>query len=494
MFVGGWSLAAAEAVGSGEGIAHGAVLELLAALVDKSLVTAEYADGEARYRFLEPIRQYAAQRLQRSGETKASMSRHAHYYLALAEEAAPHLSGQDQDRWFVRLERERDNVRAALRWFGSAETAPLAVRLVGALWWFWYCRGDYHEGRDALLHALQLDGAHGESGPDAATRVCAARARACLGACALLWRSGDYPAARDFGERGLALYRALAEPQGIAWTLIFLSHVCGPLRDYTAGPAYIAEALHLFREIGDPVGLARTLNALGETARMDGDYTEAEALFTECLALDRATEDQGGLALRLMNMGFVVLRQGDAVRAAASLQESLTLSLRLERTILIANCLDGLAATALLCGQPLVAARLFGAADALYEALHTLRETDPPQQLDYAHYLSLTRGALDAASFGAAWSVGRSLSRDAAVAEALALPVTVAVAVDQALSPCERQVAALIARGDTNAQIAAALGLSRRTADTHVSHILHKLGLTSRTQVAAHRRNTTLAG
>jgi predicted ATPase/DNA-binding SARP family transcriptional activator/DNA-binding CsgD family transcriptional regulator len=480
VFAGSWTLAAAEVVGVGTGVASDAILELLAALVDKSLVVAEYARDEAAYRFLEPIRQYATEHLRVSGEADASAERHARYFVEFAEAITSHLLGQDQAAWFMRLERERDNLRVALRWAGR-EQPTLALRLVGALWWFWYSRGEYHEGRDAILGVLRLGEADGEAEAPTSRALSATRARVFLGACALLWRSGEYLSARAYGEEGLALYRALEDPRGTAWMLIFLSHVCGPLRDFVAGPAYIAEALRLFRQIDDPVGLARTLNALGETARQEGDYTGAAALFDECLTLDRLTGNLAGLALRLMNMGFVLLRQEDAAHAAMLLRESLELSQRLENMILVANCLDGLAASALLSGRPLVAARLFGSADAVYDAIRTARDADPPQQIDYQYYLARTHAVLDAEAFAAAWSAGRTLDREVAIAEALA-PVT---DLAQVLSTREREVAALIAQGATNAQIAAALGLSRRTADTHVGHILRKLGLTSRAQVAA---------
>lgn len=492
-FAGGWTIEAAEAIGADERLERERVLDLLAQLVDRSLVIADTSHSVARYRLLEIVRQYACERLTESGEEPAIAARHAAYFLALAEEAEPHLNTNTQEDWLQRLDNEQPNFRASfstLRRVGD----PLAMlRLTGALWWFWYLRGHYHEGQELLLSVLGDLPAAPLTTPEHDRRMLAARAKVLLGACALTWRSGDFPFARSLGEQALALYRALDNPRGIAWTLIFLSHVCGPLHDEVAGSAYMAEAECLFRACGDDVGLARTLNALGETVRHAGEFARAEAFYRECLALDQAAGNTSGRALRLMNLGFVVLRQGDAARAAALLTDSLALCLQLINTLLVAYCLDGFAIVAAEYAQPILAAQLFGAAHALLTRLDTTREGDPPHYTDYLYYSARVRAALDAPAADAAWAAGRALSRDAAIA--LTAQVTnVAVAqgrlTEAAVAPPtvilgrrQREVATLVAAGQTNAQIAQKLGMSKRTVDTHVGHILHKLGVTSRTAV-----------
>lgn len=306
-FAGGWTIEAAEEIGADERIEREQVLDLLAQLVDRSLVVVDTSHSVARYRLLEIVRQFAFERLTESSEEPAISARHAAYFLALAEEAEPHLNTKTQRDWLQRLDNEQPNFRASFSTLRRVGDHLAMQRLAGALWWFWYLRGRYHEGQELLLSVLGDLPAAPPATPEPDRPARAVRAKALLGACVLTWRSGDYPFARSLGEQALTLYRDLDDPRGIAWTLVFLSHVCGPLHDEVAGPAYIVEALHLFRASGDDVGLARTLNALGETARQTGDYDRAEALFSECLALDHVVGNASGRALRLMNLGFVAL-------------------------------------------------------------------------------------------------------------------------------------------------------------------------------------------
>ena len=159
VFAGGWTLAAAEAVCSGEGIEQDDVLDLLGALVDKSLVVARTGtDGAMRYWMLETIRQYAREKLEESGEAGETRGRHAAFFLALAEEAEPELSGTQQGLWVERLEGEHDNLRAALSWVLEREEGELGLRFGGALWRFWTARGYISEGLGWLESVLASSG------------------------------------------------------------------------------------------------------------------------------------------------------------------------------------------------------------------------------------------------------------------------------------------------------------------------------------------------
>jgi predicted ATPase len=136
-FAGGWTVEAAEAVGTGGGVEEGEVLAVLSRLVERSLVTTQpTGEGGVRFGMLEPVRQYAQERLEEQGEDAAVRQRHAEFFLALAEEAEPELLGPHQEAWLERLEREHDNLRAALRWLLDEKEAELALRLAGALWLF----------------------------------------------------------------------------------------------------------------------------------------------------------------------------------------------------------------------------------------------------------------------------------------------------------------------------------------------------------------------
>jgi predicted ATPase/DNA-binding SARP family transcriptional activator len=159
VFAGGWTLEAAEAVCSGGSIQEGDVLDLLGGLVDKSLVVAGASTGGAvRYRMLEPVRQYAQEKLEQSGEAETIKRAHAAYFLVLAEEAEPMLWGSEDAAWLDRLEREHDNTRAALSWSMEHDEVELALRLGGALRWFWFMAGYYSEGRSWLEAALGKEG------------------------------------------------------------------------------------------------------------------------------------------------------------------------------------------------------------------------------------------------------------------------------------------------------------------------------------------------
>jgi predicted ATPase len=147
VFAGGWTLEAAEAVASGGGVEGDVVLDLVAELVEKSLVAAEPTErGQVRYRLLEPVRQYALEKVQESGESEVIERAHAQYFLAISEEAEPQLIGPREAEWFERLEEELDNIRAALSWTRAQEDTELSLRLAGALMWFWSWAGLYGEG------------------------------------------------------------------------------------------------------------------------------------------------------------------------------------------------------------------------------------------------------------------------------------------------------------------------------------------------------------
>ena len=173
VFMGGWTLEAAEAVCGGDGTPESEVLDHLAGLVDKSLVTLELPDEAGRYRVLETVRQYATERLVESGETDRMRQSHAGFFLALAEQAEPKLFGPEQDAWFARLEAEHSNLRTALEWLAAREDAAQGLRLAGALWRFWEVRGHLAVGRSWLSEMLRLAGSDAEA---------AARAKALLGA------------------------------------------------------------------------------------------------------------------------------------------------------------------------------------------------------------------------------------------------------------------------------------------------------------------------
>jgi hypothetical protein len=217
VFAGGFDLPAAEAVGGGGEIERNDALALLTCLVDKSLVQVEERQpAELRYRLLEPVRQYAGQRLQASGEVEAVHRRHAVYFLSLAETAEPELHGVDQAAWFDRLARDFDNMRTALSWALDCQDAETALRLVGALREFLWVRSHISEGRGWTERVLALADAPEVADSD---RVWA---KALITAGQLPLFQGDYPLACERFEQSVARSRRAGDSCGLALSLAFL--------------------------------------------------------------------------------------------------------------------------------------------------------------------------------------------------------------------------------------------------------------------------------
>jgi predicted ATPase/DNA-binding CsgD family transcriptional regulator len=490
VFAGGWTLGAAEAVcgpapEDPEPPPVASALDLLARLVEKSLVLAELApDGAVRYRLLETLRQFGQEHLRARGGTElgATRRRHAAFFLGLVERAGPELDGAEQGAWLDRLEAERDNLRAVFDRAIELGEQEAALHLGAHLWRFWERHGHFSEGRFWLERALAMAGAAPE----------ALRATALHGAGHLAWRQRDLERAACLHQESLALARAGADPGGVARSLCGLARVAASRGDYAAATSCAEESLAIRRTLGDRNDIAITLNVLGEIARYRGDYGRAGTLYQESLALFRGTGDKLGIQIELHNLGYVLKQQGEPRRAADVFAESLELSRELGIRMGVASCIGGLAGVAAAEGDAARAAGLFGAAEALREAIAFPMEVVDRAELD--RDVAAVEAALGEAALRAAWSEGRAMPLEQAVEEALAGGARRsriepgrrddAEAAD-ALTPREREVAALVAQGLTNRQIAEALVIAKQTADRHVSNILAKLGFASRAQVGA---------
>jgi predicted ATPase/transcriptional regulator with XRE-family HTH domain len=444
VFSGGWSLGAAETVCAGTRLASWEVLDLLAGLVNKSLVLLEERGGEARYRLLETVRHYGQERLEAAGEAAAVREDHLAWCLALAEEAQPQLRGPQQGLWLARLEADHDNLREALGWsLREGGDATLSLRLAGALWRFWYTRGYLGEGQGWLARALAAD-----QGPPAA------RATALNGAAALAIAQGEHGPAATMYEEALALWRALGDTRGVAESLGNLGNVMVHQGEYGRAAALHEEALALFRSLGheegiaqnlanlgaeaymqgeygraavlheealslrramgDAAGIANSLNYLGLVAYMQCEYGRAAALYREALGLRYTLGDRRGIAAGLIGLGLVAYMQGEYGRAAALCEEGLLLSRDIGARDLVAGSLEGLAWVAAARGQSQVAAHLGGAAAALREALGALLLPDDWAGHDQA--VRAMRTALGEDAFAAVWAEGRALPLEQAIA------------------------------------------------------------------------------
>jgi non-specific serine/threonine protein kinase len=376
-------------------------------LVQQSLLRVEPdAAADPRLGMLETIREYAQGQLSVSGEATLLRRRHALYFSTLAGRAAPYLFQAEQAHWLARLEADHDNLRGALQW--AIEHDPeVGLRLAGALWWFWWSHGHLGEGRRWL--EVVLDRGRGLA---AVFRVPAVHA---AGAIAL--HQGDYGAARAWLEEGLALFRNLGDPSGVAMSLTHLGTLAEHQDDDERAIALFVESLALYRALQDGRGTAFVLNRLGEVARARGDHRRARELYTESLTLRREQEDKGAVVWSLHNLGYIALNEHDPATGCALFTEALTISRALEEPWAIALCLAGLAASTDAAASPERAGTLYGASEALREACGA--RLWPADRADYERGLAACRRRAEAASFEASWAGGRSLSLKQAVAYAL---------------------------------------------------------------------------
>jgi non-specific serine/threonine protein kinase len=503
VFAGGWTLEAAEGVASGElpvasedgSLATGSsplatpdVLELLAGLVDQSLVLAEERDAEVRYRSLETLREYAAERLRDAGEEAALRGRHRDWFLAFAERAEPELRGPHAVEWLDRLDRERENLWAALGWCIEREEAGPGLRLAGALTRLWLVRGPYRETRATVADLLALPAAREPTAP-----MRAARAKALNAAGRLAMRQDDPDAADLYHREALAISRQLGDRRRLAIALFEVGHVARVRRDYPAAQGLHEESRREFEALGDDYWLAEARHELGVAAFFQGDLATAREHYEASLALYRGLADEVGIVSALNDLGEVALLRGE-LEAARSLEvESLEMARRIDDKERVAMALAALAGVAAAEGRPARALRLAAAADALNEA--TGQRNSPAWRAMVERWLEPARRALSAEACAAARAEGRAMLLDEAVEYALVADAPAAAGPAQqvtqssraagGLTPREEEVAALIARGLSNRQIAEELVIAEGTAANHVKHILTKLGLDSRLQIAA---------
>jgi predicted ATPase/DNA-binding SARP family transcriptional activator/DNA-binding CsgD family transcriptional regulator len=532
VFAGGWTLEAAEGVCSEGGVEENDVLDLLGGLVDKSLVAAGTPTGGAvRYRMLEPLRQYAREKLEEGGEADEVHNRHAAFFLAVAEEAEPELAGPQQSVWLERLEREHDNLREALTWALQRE-AELALRLSTALWRFWHTLGYLSEGvrwldraiadskhaaDPARVSALEgmgwLTQRQGDTQRAKATyeamlelsrrlgeKTNIATALNSLGTLALA--EGDNERARSLLEENLAVLREL-ENEGDAATPLkkfYVFNLLGALAineedDYPRGAALWEAGLALVRETGDVNAVGATLSNLGYAELLQGEYERARTLSEEALTLarDLGAGRTGFIPETLVNLGLAAREQGYHERADACFEEALVVSQQAGTKPSVINTLEGMAGLAGAVKEDIRAARLWGAAEAAREV--TGVALPPPERALHEPHLAAARSRLGETTWEEGLAEGRSMSLEVAAEYVLSEEADHSEAtIEQDLSTRdepmrnltqrEGEVMVLVARGLTNRQISCELGISERTAGNHIAKILKKLGLRSRTQIA----------
>lgn len=358
VFAGGFTLEAAEAVGPADGTSALAALE---ALVEHSLVLVSRppASGgrgyqESRYRMLEPVRQYARERLDEEGRSAAALGRHAGFYLSLAEEASSRLWGPLQAEYLERLDRDGDNLRSALEWALGEREDELAGRMCWALWLFWWIRGHHREGRRLSEAALALE-------PPAALR-----ARVLPVAAAMAYTENDYAVAEAYWIEGLSLSREAGESlvEGYCSAGKGLAEIVRA--DYARANQSIAAAIPLLERAGDEalVTLARVW--LGTTLLMQNDPRAAERSIEEGLRSARRRRDALCTYVALYNLAQLAMSREEPEAAAEALREGIELSGYTKDRANLAHFLDALSAVcALREGRAERSAVLAGAAEGM---------------------------------------------------------------------------------------------------------------------------------
>jgi predicted ATPase/serine/threonine protein kinase/DNA-binding CsgD family transcriptional regulator/Tfp pilus assembly protein PilF len=527
VFERGWTLEAAEALGNANREVQDDLLILddLASLIDKSLLRQiEHEGTEPRFLMFMTVREYGLECLRENREEAFIRRAHADYYLALVEEAEPHLKGEQQLLWLRRLDREQENLRAALNWLITHEEGEKALRFCVALWWFWQTRGYWSEGRRWLKAALALSEARAKTSVRALALSAVGElaghqtdwqeaqqllsesmtifkevgddAGYVLPMSTLGWvllRQGDYAAAVPLMEDCLAKCRQLGRNWDLARVLLRLSNYLQLQGDLEQALTLTREALTLSRELGDRTLITHALNNLGYWLYLHGDLEQAKALAQEGLTLARELGGKLIILTTLETLGSIFLTQGSLEQAISCFTEGYSLSRELGNELFVAWYLLGLARVAMAQHQLKSAARLFAGADVRY---NLNKQMGPKERDDHERMIRSVRARLGEQAFIAAWAEGRKMTPEQILAapDELETPERVTLAItsqnsDQPppgpgdandLTPRELEVLRLVAQALTDAQIAEKLVISHRTVNAHLTSIYRKINVSSR--------------
>ena len=448
VFVGGFSLKAAEVICADEGLKQEEVLEHLQGLVDKSLVNVEHVNSTAdtRYRLLETIREYGLEKLWDAGENNKIRTRHLEFFVQLAEQAKARFHGNDQDIALRELDADYGNLRSALEW--AMENNPVrALQLSADMGKFWEARGYIREGRVAIEKALRkapaasnelrarglyyVSGFADREGDYAKAKATIEEslqlsresedkegvANALLVLANVIWVQGDFAAARATYEELIAYYQELGDKHAVAVVLTNLGNAVIRTGDYAAARRYEEESVAIFRELGDHQSLVMALNNLGVVAEEQGDRDAARHFYEECISIARQLGEKTFIVYALNGLAHVHCLQGDLSHGWLYYRESLILAQQTAEKRLIAYGLEGFAKVALRQGTMETAARLLGAADALRQEIGA--PLDPAEQAELDQDLMVVRNSLEEKVFAVAWSNGSDMTLEQALTYAL---------------------------------------------------------------------------
>ena len=412
VFAGGFTLEAAESVCS-QGMNRSDVLDLLGRLVDKSLVVVEQTSDteETRYRLLETIRQYAIEKLIAIGEAPAIRDQHLEFYLDLAEKSEPNMFGSESAAWFRRLDKELDNIRAAIEWSTNSGKADKALRIAGSLVYFWFAHGLVgSEWHDRIQQAL--------SRPEGKERTLA-RAKALNGIGFMYWADVYSIDRRPELEEALSIGRELGDPWNTATALRNLGLIENIKGNFLEARTLLEESLMIWREMGreGETGSAWTLIFLGDVAFLHYETEWTRSLYEEAVRILSGPGDINFLAYAIRRLGQLFLREGDYQEAIALCKESLDLNLEVSDPRGTIACLASFAAIAVAHRKLERAAKLMGAIEDQLSVMGIrLIYIDGTE---YERSLASLREKLDEKTLAKFWDKGKGISLEDTIEFAL---------------------------------------------------------------------------
>src|SRR5580704_857492 len=486
VFAGGWTLADVASVCS---VSMADVLGVVESLLDKSLIRRLPGDEEtAEFSMLESLREYAAEQLASHAEAEETRARHADHYAGLAKQFEASLGLPGEQTWLLQVGRHHADLRAALDYRLGAGRDASALWLATALGWYHYTHGDLDHGQ-ALVGEVLPSGADGYD-PAAISDDATAGAQAgvLIAAGVLAWATGGMSRAQGFLLSALEHTERRGDTRRAAIACAFLGNVARAGGEWDASADWHRRAEARFREEGNTQGVAWARHDLGLLARDHGDLGSAAELLRASLRDFRELDYPWALAWSAWGLGTTLTAQGRLEEAGPLLAEALRIYTDLNDPRGVAQCLEALAHVASERAHYESAARLMGAAAALRDRV-AARQPDAEQARTSAVERVLAR-ALGPQDADTLINAGRTMPPQQGADLAMAVASGTAPgdpdrSSQVLLTPRERQVAALVASGRTNRQIGRALGISEKTAEVHLHHVMSKLDARSRAEVAA---------
>ncbi|MGB7095862.1 MAG: tetratricopeptide repeat protein [Anaerolineales bacterium] len=452
VFIGGWSLEAAESVCCGKRIEECAIFELLTGLVERSLVQMDHSNQEIRYRMLETVRQYALDKAISASETEKLQNRYVHYFLDLVEEGEQKANREYVSMVPKQLAVDLENFRAALNWSfqDPAAYGDAGLRMAGSLWVVWWTIGYLNEGRDWLEKAIREFPSLG-----------APRAKVLTNAGCITWQQGDYQIAGEYLTKAIEIYHDYATDDrgGLANALHMYGHVVFDQQDYLEARKIFEASLLIFREIKNQPLIVTLDSDIGNIDYHEGDYSSAKVKYEECLEVSREMGDQSLVAANLLRLGNIYRLEGDYERACILYEESLVSVREMEWNLElasnlhhlgyvaqfrgnyqeaaelfseslemqqdmgnkqgIAECLAGLAGLAVASGKFKEGVRLFAATEEFLNEFGA--PLGPADRAEWERDLSIARDQLDKKEFPILWSDGADNTFDQTISQAKAI-------------------------------------------------------------------------